>query len=49
MKYAKPEVAVLTSALKAIESGQAIKQPRLVQDVNTASPFLSNGAYEADE
>ncbi len=47
MKYAKPMVAVLASAAKAIQSGNKL-QP-IQQD--TVAPFTgqSNGAYEADE
>ncbi len=48
MKYAKPEVAVLASALKAIESQQADKSIQVAPDTQV-SPFLSTGAYEADE
>jgi|HubBroStandDraft_3_1064219.scaffolds.fasta_scaffold346908_1 hypothetical protein len=49
MKYAKPEVVVLASALDAIQAGEGIKNPRLVADFDPHSTVMSNGAYEADE
>jgi hypothetical protein len=47
MKYAKPEVVLLASALQAIESGNSHKPPPYSMfDVH----FLqTDGAYEADE
>ena len=47
MEYLKPDLLVLVSALKAIESGQ--KFPQIVIEAYVGSPFLSSGAYEADE
>ena len=47
MKYQKPEVVVLTGALKAIQSGN--KGIHLMADRNRQNPVESNGAYEADE
>ncbi len=49
MKYVQPEAAALASGLKIIEAALAIKQPRVVLDTNTLSPYMSSGAYEADE
>ena len=49
MKYEKPSVALLAAAVSAIQSHQGIKFPRVVQDTNLTSPYMSSGAYEADE
>ena len=49
MRYVKPEVIVLASAVDAIEDGEGIKNPRLFEDVNPHSTVMSNGAYQADE
>jgi len=47
MKYEKPEVNRLASALTAIENGA--KFPHLVIDRDGPNYPLTNGAYEADE
>ena len=49
MKYAKPEVAELATALSVIETMQGIKPPHRVTDVKGSQYALSSGAYEADE
>ena len=49
MKYEKPSVALLATAASVIRSGQAIKRPQVVADTDWTSPYMSNGAYEADE
>ena len=44
MKYDKPEIHVLGSALAAVQSGG-----KGIQTPVDAQPHLTNGAYEADE
>ncbi len=46
MKYVEPELVVSVSALKVIRSGA--KLPPILLEAYT-SPFMSNGAYQADE
>jgi hypothetical protein len=47
MKYAKPEVAVLASALDAIRSGSPLKPtPHVTIDADKQE---TDGAYEADD
>jgi hypothetical protein len=47
MKYAKPEVVLLASALHAIESHNPAKPPPY--SMFDADFLATNGAYEADE
>ncbi len=50
MRYEKPEVVVLASAVKAITMRQLGKPTGVFQDFwNPQSPIHTNGAYEADE
>jgi len=46
MKYVKPEVAMLGTAVRAIESGEIPKPEEHVLDNELQE---SNGAYQADE
>ena len=47
MKYAKPEVAPLASAIQAVESPTSNKSnPQIVDSQHTAG---TSSAYEADE
>ena len=49
MRYAKPEVAMLSSALEAIMTSAVNKQINVVDDRDPQNPTPSAGAYEADE
>lgn len=47
MKYAKPEVVLVATALDAVQSGRASKpESHIVLDIQLKA---SDGAYEADE
>jgi hypothetical protein len=47
MKYAKPEVAPLASAIQAVESATSNKSNPRIAD--TPSTFGTTSAYESDE
>jgi hypothetical protein len=49
MKYAKPEVAVIGSAVKSIQTGGGTKGIRQLDSNVSKRPQPSTGAYEADE
>ena len=49
MKYEKPSVALLATAASAVQAGQGIKFPQVVLESDPGNPFLTSGAYEADE
>ena len=49
MNYAKPEVAVLSSAIGAIETSQLVKPSTIPADRDGSQFALTAGAYEADE
>jgi hypothetical protein len=49
MKYAKPEVVAVKSALEAIATIVLDKTQNFVSDRNPHNSTLSAGAYEADE
>jgi hypothetical protein len=48
MKYEKPEVRVLASALVAVRS-QDEKGDQTIPDSQSGYPFVTNTAYQADE
>ena len=48
MKYSKPEIAVLASANAAIQSQAKTVSPGF-DNLIDGNPFVTNGAYEADE
>jgi len=48
VNYKKSELVALASCLQAMQAAQSVKPPHVI--VETAgSPYLSSGAYEADE
>ena len=49
MKYAKPEVTMLKSALDAITTLELNKSIHTVEDRDSFNPTMTAGAYEADE
>ena len=49
MNYAKPEVAVSSSAISAIETSQLVKPSTIQADRDGPQFPMTAGAYEADE
>ena len=53
MKYEKPEVALLASALESVQTTTTVKSGHFVkdssQDIVPATETALNAAYEADE
>jgi len=49
MRYAKPEVVLLGTAMGGVQSASSNKQIQLVQDHTNPVTFGTTSAYEADE
>jgi hypothetical protein len=49
VNYAKPEIAVLGSAIRAIETSQLVKPSNIQVDREGSQFAMTAGAYEADE
>jgi hypothetical protein len=49
VNYTKPEIAVLSSAIRAIETSQLVKPSNIQVDREGTQYPLTANAYEADE